>query len=225
MNALRTTSSEERAKPARLWVKPLKEQVRILRTYYKDVSCDPAFEMKKGAPAGSHGWCAVLRQPTLGDSYGEALANLFEALNMAYDFTNQRSDALNFGGLLRTKRTEQFYWTLDAREKGDLLVFPVYIGWKPEALAPEDYEAEFGDREFGLDALMVGSILLTHPELILPGGSSIDCLGGESTQRKGGHAYVQNFEPKYGEGLGFGLRRQSEPDENCRVATGLLPYF
>jgi hypothetical protein len=244
MNAIRTNIENESSQNSTLTsLNPLADQIRVLREYFPKASYDHRF-LEAAVPEEANGLGAVMRESALSPTYAGAIKELFMKLSYQRGFTNYEARMLDQSDVRLNSRTEKFIRTIEAEQQGEILILPVYVGWKFLAKAPIDKKWEFLQttnkekvkkhaEEFGLDPIMLGSLLLTHPDLLLSGGTWIDCIGGEARLLpKSDYDYTPFFSPTDTNGISFGVRLSDQPNfniedesENCRTATGFLPHL
>ncbi len=173
-------------------VKSIAEQVNCLRKYFPNlhrVDEDWSEEYLPNLPMGDiEGWFVAPRWERVASTYQEAVNVVLDILKdvMGDGFRDYRSGYIfprntfsEYLGL--TERTSKSLEKLRCLQKNpDFLVFPAQFGLRHRGRSIERTWAVMNEFEFGLDAFIVGAMLLTHPErLKCCKDLSIDCAGND----------------------------------------------
>ena len=162
--------------------KPLSEQIQTLATLF---GLDPAkalayAENLPELPQGAESWFAVVKDGALGESHGQALERVLEAIGQKRKFYNYREGELSDQHIRLSERTKDALERLSGEQEGDILVIPAQHGLRHRGKSIRRARETFVANEFGLDSVSVGCIALTHPERFQKSEElDIDCAGDE----------------------------------------------
>ncbi len=154
--------------PSGYAVKPIREQIQTLA---ETLRLDPtrAFEYAEkvlptlALPDGAEGWFAVPLR-TVAPTYNQAVEVILAALAKQRRFRNWREGQLGPDRLRQHARTVQALAKIGETQKGDVLIVAAQFGKRHAGLSVRRAREVMTTREFGLDSVMTGSMLLTHPE-------------------------------------------------------------
>lgn len=208
--------------------RPIEEQILALAKIFNlDPSC--ALELAKHLPAlpdGAKGWFAILEWEDLALFYGEAVKKVFAAIKLQRNFYNHRLDELGAEYLRPHAHTVRMLGKIRAWQNppigGGILIVPAQLGRRHRGRSVRRARAVFARREFGLGAVAVGSILLTHPELETRWEHlHIDCAGDEYTPGSGGGWQLTPFF-HFASSLKFGANWYNGAHKRYGSATGFV---
>ena len=151
--------------PGYAGARPLAEQAAILGVVFPELRAGepaPAGEL----PAGAEGWFLVPRWEALAPSYNEALEIVLERLkaDRGGRFHNFRRGRLGPESLRQHAQAKAALDRIATAQPGrDLLVVPAQFGRLHAGRSIRRARAMFADNEFGLGALHVAALVLTHP--------------------------------------------------------------
>ena len=175
--------------PAAYKVRPIEAQVTELRTVFPNLwSCMEKIGHRP-VPEGAEGWFAVPRWEMLGSTYNEAVQRVLHALARQRRFSNRIADKIDALHLRQTSRAERAWQILSEQQpENDLLVIAAQVGMQHRGRSARRTRAILRGNEFGLGALAMGCILLTHPErMSAMNALMIDCCGDEYSMTANGH--------------------------------------
>lgn len=154
----------------------LESQIEILRKYFPKIKT-PNNLPNIPLPNGAESVFAIPRWEKIGSTYNEALEIVLAVLERTHKpFVNYREVALGPDRLRQSKETVHAFQKLESW--GDFYLVPAQLGSKYLGKSMDTVRKEFTANEFGLGALEVACILITHPNLLKEGGG-IDCPGDE----------------------------------------------
>jgi hypothetical protein len=159
------------------------EQLQVLGGLL-DLDCDPGFKNSenicKNLPPGAEGWFAIPKASALAREHFPALTDPYEqyceAIRFVLDILKGRKlktdykEMLDLGFEIGNIRPDPYVWEIikgiEANQKGDMVVIPSQLGLRHRGKSPRRAKETFLPNEFGLGALAMGSIMLTHRSLI-----------------------------------------------------------
>lgn len=207
----------------------IEEQILALA---KTFNLDPsrALELAKNLPElpdGAESWFAVLEWEDLTLTYGKAVKKVFSAIRAQRNFYSHCLDELGPEYLRPHARTVRMLGKIRAWQNlpsgGGILIVPAQLGLRHRGRSVRRARAVFARREFGLGAVAVGSILLTHPELETHWEHlHINCAGDEYTPGDGGGWQLAPFF-HFASSLKFGANWYNHAHKRYGSATGFLP--
>jgi hypothetical protein len=175
--------------------RPIAEQIRTLANIF---GLDPSHALEFAEkvlptltlPEGTEGWFAIL-SPTaleklfpqaidLGDRYCQAVSLVLGKIAASRKFYNYREGQITKDRLRQHSRTVAAIGKIAESQKGDILVVPAQLGLCHRGRSVRRARVCLISGEFGLRALDVGCIALTHPErLVRFEELDMDCSGDE----------------------------------------------
>ncbi len=207
---------------------PIGEQIQALATMF---DLDPAQALTHAKtlpeelPEGAEGWFAYVKPSALSPSYGETLERVLTLIGESRPLQRNGFDGAIVDQCVRqSKRTNAMLTQLTSRQKGDIIIIPAQLGLHHRGKSIRRAEETFTANEFGLTALIVGCIALTHPERFAwVGELDIDCAGDEYSPAADGQ-FGWSFYFSFDDGrLKFGLRCPSDAYGCYGSASGFLP--
>lgn len=173
--------------------KPIETQIKAIAEIF---TLDPAstLEFAKNLPvlpSGAEGWFAIPSIDVLAvkyfpevsdpaEKYCRAVQLTHEKLGNSRSFYNCREGQIDRQHLKVHARTADALAIIEATQKGDILIIAAQLGMRHRGRSVRRAREFFAVNEFGLGALMVGSIALTHSERFACSEElDIDCVGDE----------------------------------------------
>ncbi len=191
----------------------------------------PSLELPKGA----EGWFAI---PSVGalaarhfpkvtdpaEQYCRAVELVLKKISHSRKFYNYRQGQINPNQLRQYASSMAMMEQTVKNQPGDIMIIPAQFGLRHRGCSVRRARAIFTKNEFGLGALAVGSMLLTHPKRLVRWEQlHVDCTGDEFAPVAGGQFVHAPFFDWLGGGVGFYSGRL----DNARVyygsASGFLP--
>ena len=209
--------------------RPIDEQITALAAIF-NFDHSHALKLAKHLPElphGAEGWFAVLDWKQTALTYCEVLEKVLAAIKSKRNFFNHQDGRLGAEYLRQHARTtimlQKFRDQYGQLVGGGILIVPAQLGMWHRGRSVRRSHAVFARHEFGLDAVAVGSILLTHPELQTRWEHlQIDCAGNEyALGNDGGWQLAPSFH--FASSLKFGVRLYNFADKRYGSATGFLP--
>lgn len=218
--------------------KQIEEQIAAVAKIF---GLDPAsaLEFIKNLPElpdGAEGWFAVPSVDALAakhfpevtdpaEKYCRAVQLIHKKLADSRPFFNYRDNQITPDRLRVHTRTVQMLSTIAETQKGDILVVAAQLGMRHRGESVRRARVVFAPNEFGLNSLMVGSIVLTHPERLVRWEElDMDCAGDDFAfdvpGRFDGAPYFFFF---YGDGVGFDANGVSDAYVGYGSVSGFLP--
>jgi hypothetical protein len=226
--------------PSYYKIKPVSEQIVILRRHFPKLGSADVSVIQKPLPAGAEGYFAIPRWEKLAPTYHQAVERIVTALKQAND-VDTFSVYVKYSPehLRQTEYSRSAWKDLESRQKNqDILIVPAQFGLRHAGRSVRRARAVMDRREFGLGAFAVGVMLLTHPEQKkYRYNPSVDCAGDEySPVARGrfGHVPCFSFSDggqrlfnshiwENGDGkIRFGTRWFDDADEYYGSASGFL---
>lgn len=218
--------------------KPIEEQIKTIARIF---DLDPSwaldflfFKKLPMPPSGALGWFAVPSIDALGEKhfpevsdpnqkYCRAVELVHAKLANSRPFYNSRAEQITAEHLRLHERTAHALSLIAREQKGDILMFPAQLGRRHRGASVSEAREDLMTNEFGLDALSVGIILLTHLEQeLLSTLSRIDCAGDEFSPYADGDF---SFAPSYffhKNKLKFAAAWVDDAYDNYGTASGFL---
>lgn len=161
--------------------KPIHDQIATLTGHSPGLTVGPVEEvMARNTLLPDEGWFAYLRRGKLAATYGEEVARLLEKIAETRTVHNYREGQLGERYLRQHARTAAMLTEAERRQQGDVIVLPVQFGKRYAGSSVRRVRECFATTEFGLGALSVGTMLLTHPEREVRWEQlHLDCPGDE----------------------------------------------
>lgn len=181
------------------------EQVETLRCFFPELE-GATFDKgltTRPLPPNAEGWFAIPRQEELGLNYGEAVSKVLDAVGRGQSFTNYRGSRLGLDYLRQHVKTRMAFQKLGKEQKGHgILMVPCQFGLRHRGRSAYRARAVMDSSEFGLGALAVGVMLLTHAYRLVSSSSlSIGCAGDWYSPDASGQFKFTTYFTHY-----FGLR-------------------
>lgn len=174
--------------------KPIADQIKALAAIF-DLSPALALEYAEHLPElpqGAEGWFAIpsvsalaaKHFPEVTDSaerYCRAIQIVHEKIAFSRKFYNYREGEITTDKLRMHARTAHALdLVAEAQGNGDILIVAAQLGMRHRGRSVRRAREVFISNEFGLGSLMVGSIILTHPERLVRWEElDMDCAGDE----------------------------------------------
>lgn len=206
----------------------IEEQILALAKIF---NLDPsrALELAKNLPElpdGAEGWFAVLDWEDLTLTYCKVVKKVFDAVSAQRNFYSHCLDKLGPEYLRPHARTVRMLRKIRAWQNlpsgGGILIVPAQLGLRHRGRSVRRARAVFARREFGLGAVAVGSILLTHSELETRWEHlHINCAGDEYTPGDGGGWQLTPFF-HFASSLKFGANWYNHVHQRYGSATGFV---
>lgn len=142
-------------------------------------------------PDGAEGWFAVPSVDALAkkyfpevqdstEKYCRAIRLVYEKIAASRSFCNNHEEQITPAHLRLSTRTAQALDQIIETQKGDILIIAAQLGMRHRGRSTRRALEVFVANEFGLGSLIVGSIVLTHPERLIRWKElDIDCPGDE----------------------------------------------
>jgi hypothetical protein len=161
----------------------LDEQVAILQRAFPALGGCNADAARAPLPEFAEGYFAIPRWQAIAPSYNEALQQLIDALTSERRgrFFNYRKGRLGADVLRQHEKTTRTFQALAERQgMPDILVVPAQFGLRHAGRSIRRARDLFAPDEFGLGALDVAAMLLTHPNRLMQNEDLWpDCAGDE----------------------------------------------
>ena len=181
--------------------KPIKEQIKALAKIF---NLDPsqALEFAKNLPElpeSAEGWFAIpsvdagavrcfpeVKDPA--ERYCRSVQLVLQKIGESRKFYNYREGQITLDRLRVHARTAHALDLIAETQKGDILIVAAQLGMRHRGRSVRRAREVFTSNEFGLRALAVGSIVLTHPERLVRWEElDMDCAGDEFAPDADGH--------------------------------------
>lgn len=222
--------------------KPIEDQVLTLTGGLSTFLCrlDPthALEYAKNLPelpGGAKGWFAILSDTGLkklfshitdsAERYCAGVRFVHERLKANRRFHNYRNGQIWPNNLRVHTRTAHMLDLIAENQPGDILIVAGQLGMRHSGRSVHRARKCFNFKEFGLGSLAVGSILLTHPNLLVHLEElGIDCPGDEfDDPNADGGCFARSPLFRFDDGeLVFGTRRNSLASEGYGSGTAFV---
>ena len=186
-------------------------------------------------PEGAEGWFAIPSDsaiakrhfPEVMDSqekYRRAVELMFSIIGKSRSFYNYCDGEITPRQLRQHARTLHALDLIVEQQKGDILIVPAQFGMGHPGRSVRRARECFTANEFGLGALAVGSMALTHPERFVRWQQlHTDCAGDEFAPSAFGTFSGSPFFSFDGVGLEFGVGVVSLADDACGSVSGFIP--
>lgn len=163
--------------------KGIPEQTNILRQLFPGIGFADEKIAEQPLPPNAEGWFAILKWETLAPTYGEAVQKVLDAIKKTRNgkFYNYRDGQLGPQYLRQSAESAIAFRKLDEKQKDhDIFVVAAQFGLRHRGRSVRRAREVMNPCEFGLGALSVGIMLLTHPERLQHYDDLyIDCAGDE----------------------------------------------
>ncbi|MEI6143983.1 MAG: hypothetical protein WCP91_00085 [Candidatus Berkelbacteria bacterium] len=217
--------------------KPIEEQITALA---KMLDLDPAsalaFAMNLPAlPEGAEGWFAIPSPVALAAKHFANLADPAEQncagislihakIAASRKFYNYREGQITTTQLRVAIRTAEALAQITETQKGDILIIAAQLGLRHRGKSVRRAREVMSANEFGLGSLMIGSIVLTHPERFVRWEQlHMDCAGDEFSPGAGGD-FVNAPYLRFGDGeVRFSTYWVSSAHAHYGSASAFLP--
>jgi hypothetical protein len=171
--------------PGSYKVKPIEAQVSILRGLFPQLGGCMEKIGHRELPDGAEDWFAIPRWQALAPTYNEAVEKMVEVLTAKRRTDNRIGGKLGPEYLRQSERSVLAENILAQQQPGsDILVVAAQAGLLHRGCSARRSRVVMAGNEFGLGALAVGCMLLTHPERLSSSETlMIDCAGDEYSLR------------------------------------------
>lgn len=182
---------------------PIEEQVTVL---VRRLGFDPTQALKYSKnlpelPAGAEGWFAIPSNAGLkklfpkieddAERYCLGVQLILEKIFASRKFSNLCYGEITPDRLRVHAHTARALDFIAKHQPGDILIVAAQLGMRHRGRSARRAREWFDSNEFGLGALAVGSIVLTHPKrLVREGDLVVDCPGDEFDSRDGDGHFV-----------------------------------
>lgn len=214
-------------------VKDIVEQVNILRKALPNIpelGKEQLKLAKQPLPPHAEGWFATLNWEKLAPTYGQAVEKVFSVFPRDRGICNVRNHKFGVQYLRRCPKSAKMLQRLAQEQKppfgGSIIVVAAQFGMGHKDHNVRQAHELFVEREFGLGALDVACMLLTHPERgIVWEDSNIDCAGDEFSLRADqDFSSVPYFYFSQGT-IRFSTHQFDKAMSNCAPASGFLSWY
>ena len=209
--------------------KPLEAQIAILRNVWPKLEPGKQLIQLERQPlvSGAEAIFAFVRFQALAPIYNDAFVKeVLPAVSQSRNgtFYNYREGKLGSEYLRESIRTSDALAALFEQQKGDILAAPMQFGRTYRGKSVRRARELFVSGEFGACPLMVGSMLIVHPEREVRWGQlHIDCAGGEYSPKADGRFTGAPYFDWNDSRLLFASSDVSDPHEDFGSASALLP--
>jgi hypothetical protein len=221
--------------PAGYRPKPVVDQIARLRALFselKDASSDETLPSRQPLPDGAQTWFAIPRWDLIAPTYNAALDTVLATIGDSGGgtFVNCLDGELGSDRLRQHPRTRAMERQLREQQAGHgILLVPAQFGLRHRGHSVRQARAimERTGHEFGLGAVAVGCMLLTHPERLQHAYNLwIDCAGDEydDPDDDDRFSYAPGFNFAVG-GVGFEVGWFDAGGDDCGSASGFLPHW
>jgi len=207
----------------------------VAEIYFLDSA--QALEYAKRLPAlpeGAEGWFAIPSDeaiveifPDIADKaerYCAMLRLIHGKIAASRKFYNYREGEIDTKHLRQLQHTAEMLAKAAETQPGDILVIAAQLGLRHRGRSVRRARECFVANEFGLCPVIVGTIVLTHPERFTDGSElDTDCAGGEWSWDAGG---VFDCVPDFyfdGGGVGFDAGDVSDANDLYGSSSAFLP--
>lgn len=210
-----------------------------IKSIAKIFDLDPtnALEYVKSLPAlpnGAEGWFAFPSVDALAskyfpdvtdeaEKYCRAIQLILDKIAASRSFYNYREGEIDVEHLRNSIRTREAISKIAETQKGDILIVAAQLGLRYRGKSVRQAREIFVENEFGLDSLIVGSIVLTDPERLIRWEQlHMDCPGDEFSYEADGrfdYAPIFYFDD---DKFGFNARKVGFAYGSCGSASGFL---
>jgi len=185
-------------------------------------------------PKGAEGWFAIPSLDALAarffadvedpeERYCRAVQLLLDKVASLRSFYNYRSGEITPKHLRLISRTLEAFKQIAATQNGDIWIIPAQLGLRHRGRSIRLAWELFTSDEFGLDALSVLAITLTHPErFVRLEQLHIDIAGNEWSLGGGGEFAHSAYLSFSAEKLKFGCRLLDNPSDSFGSASGFV---
>jgi hypothetical protein len=218
--------------------KPVREQIDTLAWIF---GLNPADAVRYAEtvlptltlPEGAEGWFAIPSVDALAncffpevtdpaERYCLAVTLVHQKIATSRSFHNYREGQITKNHLRQSARTLAALDVIAKTQKGDILIVAAQLGMRHRGKSTRRARETFTSKEFGLGALAVGSILLTHPErLVRFAELDMDCPGDEfALTAEDFCSAVSSF---FGGKVRFCANSANKPNDDFGSVSGFLP--
>lgn len=217
--------------------KPIEAQIVALATM---LGLDPtsALEFAKSLPAlpeGAEGWFAIPSPAALAakhfpnptdptEQYCAGVSLILSKIAASRNFYNYREGQITTAQLRVAIRTAEALAQITETQKGDILIIAAQLGLRHRGESVRRAREKFVRSEFGLGALIVGAITLTHPERFVRWEQlHVDCAGDEFSPEADGDFGGAPYFHFLDDGVEFDTGWVSNANADYGSASGFLP--
>lgn len=214
--------------------KPIADQIAAIAEIFE---LDPAHALKyvenlPQLPEGAEGWFAVpslaalakkhfLKVTDPDEQYRRAMQMVYAKLAASRPLFDLSKSQWIMTQLRLTARTIEFLAKIaEMQPESDILIVAGQLGLRYRGRSVSQVREDFAADEYGFDPLIVGSIVLVHPERLVRWEElEIDCPGAELS------SVICFFNAPHFNVVGVGSDQNSvfHPRENYGSASGFLP--
>lgn len=217
--------------------KPIEEQIKALA---KILKFDPSHALDfakslRALPEGAEGWFAVPSVDALAakhfpkvadpaEKYCQAVRLIHKKISASRSFYNYRKGQITPKQLRVSTRTLEALGKLAEAQKGDILIVAGQLGLRHAGKSVRRAREVFTANEFGLTILMIGSIILTHPERLVRWDElDMDCAGDEFSDSADGAFSRAPYFYCYDDNVRFDAYKISYYIDDYGAASAFLP--
>lgn len=213
-------------------VKDIAEQVAILAELFPQLDTTATLVFLKDVlptlalPEGAEGWFAIPRWDKLAATYGQALEVVLKKIADSRRFFNYREGALGPKYLAESARTAMMLEKVMETQTGDILIIAAQFGLRHRGRSVRRARVLIEDNtpEYGLGAVALGSMLLTHEKREQRWEQlHIDCAGDVYSPNADGQFDLAPLFDFYGGELKFDANWVSYACGYFGSASGFLP--
>ena len=204
--------------------KDITEQTNILRQLFPGIGFADEKIAEQPLPPNAEGWFAIPKWQTLAPTYGEAVEKVLAMIASKRKFYNYRDGQLGAEYLRQHAKTVKMFQKLgDEQKRHDILIVPCQLGLRHRGRSVRRAREVMNAVEFGLGAIAVGCMILTHPERLMNYDDLwIDCAGDEfSPDADGDFSHAPLFDFNDG-GVKFNAFWYDYADEHYGSASAFL---
>lgn len=173
--------------------RPINQQINKLARIF---NLDPSYALEyakhlPNLPEGAEGWFAIPSpvglifvediDDTYGFSYYRQCLYVCSHISTSRVFCNLRAGRINPKSIKPQFDTLRELKKMPKRQKGDFWIIAAQLGARHRGRSISEFQRIYSaENEYGLPSFAVGSILLTHPELLVCDSDlTIDCAGDD----------------------------------------------
>ena len=212
--------------------KPIGNQIKDLAKIF-DLNPAAALEYAKNLPElpeGAEGWFAIPSVDALSRRYFPEVTDPVKkycraiqkvaALQLSY----YRNEDITPAHLRLSDHTTAALDQLAETQKGDIMIIAAQLGMRHRGRSTRRAREVFVINEFGLGSLIVGSIILTHPERLIHFQQlNIDCPGDEFSPNADGQFNQATYFASLGDWISLSTADSACAYDRFGSASGFLP--
>ncbi|OGZ07592.1 MAG: hypothetical protein A2762_02150 [Candidatus Lloydbacteria bacterium RIFCSPHIGHO2_01_FULL_54_11] len=170
--------------PSGYTVKPVCEQLVAFGKYFPNLDGREVLALSKELPPppqGAEGWFVAPKRERVAKTENEAVEHVLDLIGKTRTLHNYRKGELGLKHIKLSERTAAALQMLGEKQKGDFLLIPAQFGLMHRGRSVRRVrEVIANSSQFGLGSVIVGSMLLSHPERLVAWEQlHIDCPGDE----------------------------------------------